>query len=174
MPESDSAVRGTQAARHAAENTNWQMLIGAILLVCVLAAVIAIVSVSMNRRIDTGADVLAANAPEIEAETTAIPVPTATPTPTPSPTPGITSINITWWGQPLPNGFMDYAGAQYQLEATAYPLIEGVEIEWSSTDENCATVDQTGLVTIVGGWGTTCEIVASAGGVSASVTVWGK
>ena len=174
IPESDSAVRGTEAARHAAENMNWQMLIGGILLVCVLAAVIAIVSVNMNSRIDSDASIPAASMPEIEAETTAIPVPTATPTPTPSPTPGITSISITWWGQALPNGFMDYAGSQYQLEATPYPLTDDVVVEWSSTDESCATVDQNGLVTIVGGWGTSCEIVATAGGFSASVPVWGK
>ena len=172
LPESDSAVRGTEAARRAAENMNWQMLIGGILLVCVLAAVIAIVSVNMSSRV--GATELAQpeSGPEIAAETTAVPIPTATPTPTPSPTPGITSISITWLGQPLVyGGIMDTAGATYQLEATPYPITESAEITWSSTDESVATVDDTGLVTFVGTSGGECKIVASAGGFSESIDI---
>ena len=180
LPESDSAVRGTEAARQAAESVNWQMLIDGILLLCVIAAVIAIVSVNMGERVKETSS--AAKAEEeiaqIAAETTAIPVPTAVPTPSPSPTPTVTSISIYEQGggqvDGLDRGFMEPQGTQVQLVAQAYPLMEDVEVKWSSTDESCATVDQNGLVTIVGGYGTSCQIVASVGSVQASCPVWGK
>ena len=181
VPESDSAVRGTQAARQAAEAVNWQMLIGGILLLCVIAAVIAIVSVNVSRHVDDVAAepaVQAQEIPEIAAETTAVPAPTSTPTPAPTATPGITSITIyDPWGQQVDGadrGFMESTGTQLQLTATPYPLTESFEVTWSSTDESCATVDDTGLVTIVGGYGTYCEIVATVGTVEARCPVWGK
>ena len=37
LPESDSAVKGTAAARQAAQDTNWQLIIGGVLLLLVLA-----------------------------------------------------------------------------------------------------------------------------------------
>ncbi len=179
VPESDSAVRGTEAARQASEAVNWQMLIGGILLICVIAAVIAVVSVNVQRRVDETEPntKIEQNVPEIAAETTAVPAPTATPTPSPSPTPGITSITITLYGAQVDGadrGFMEATGSQLPLEATPYPLTESFEVEWSSTDESCATVDENGLVTIVGGYGTYCEIIARVGNVEARCPVWGK
>lgn len=182
VPESDSAVRGTQAARQAAESMNWQMLIGGILLVCVVAAVIAIVSVNVGKRVDETES--AARAEEqiaqIAAETTAVPAPTPTPTPSPTPKPTITSITISLpYGQTVDadkgEGFAESAGTQVQLTAQTYPLTEETpEIVWSTSDASCAIVDDTGLVTVTGGYGTSCRITASVGAVSASCMVWGK
>ena len=180
LPESDSAVRGTEAARQAAESMNWQMLIGGILLLCVIAAVIAIVSVNMSTRVKEveSAEVAQAEIEQIAAETTAIPAPTPVPTPSPTPKPTVTSIAIYEQGggqvDGADRGFMEAQGTQVQLVAQAYPLIDDVEITWSSTDESCATVDENGLVTVVGGFGTSCQIIASVGSVQASCPVWGK
>ena len=176
LPESDSAVRGTRAARQASENINWQMVIGGVLLLLVIVAVVAIVSVNMSSRVaETEAILLEEESiPEVAAETTAVPIPTATPTPTPVPTPQITSISVTWLGQPLPNGVIDFSGAQYDLDATPYPLMEDVVVEWYSTDESCATVDENGVVTIVGGYGTQCDIVAKVGTFEQKTHFWGK
>ena len=177
LPESDSAVRGTEAARQAAENINWQMLIGGILLVCILAVVISIVSVNVRSHVDEtvtlgGGAAAGGAAADVAAETTAVPIPTATPTPTPEPTPQITSISITFMGNPM-EGFMEGVGTQIDLDATPYPLTEGAVVEWSSTDENVATVDQDGVVTVTGSSGY-CDIVASVGTVQATCRVWGK
>ena len=176
LPESDSAVKGTAAARRASEDVNWQMLIGGILLVCVIAAMIAVVSVSVkNHVVDTETAVKPEDIPQIAAETTAVPAPTATPTPSPSPTPSVTSITITLQGGgTLDDGFMESQGSRVYLQATCYPITEGVTVKWSSTDESCATVDQDGVVTITGGYGTSCEIVASVGTVEARIPVWGN
>jgi uncharacterized protein YjdB len=60
-----------------------------------------------------------------------------------------------------------------QLAATADDAngnpIAGVSFTWSSDDENCVTVNSTGLVTGVGNG--TATVTASAGGVSASASV---
>ena len=175
LPESDSAVRGTRAARQAAENINWQMLIGGALILILIVAVIAVVSVNVSNHVGESESIREQEqVPDVAAETTAVPIPTATPSPTPEPTPQITSISITWLGQPLPSGFMDTPGSTYDLDATVYPLMENVEVEWYSTNEECATVDQDGVVTIVGGYGTSCDIVAKVGTFEEKVSCWGK
>lgn len=173
MPESDSAVRGTESARKAAEDMNWQMLIGGLLLVCVIAAVITIVSVNVNKRVGDGTSARAEdNIPDIAPETTPVPAPTPTPTPSPTPTPAITSISITCSGRDMSDGFMEPAGSVVQLEAQAYPLMESTTITWSSTDESVATVDDTGRVEVVGESDGYCEIIASVGAVEAKCPVW--
>lgn len=176
LPESDSAVKGTAAARQAAQDTNWQLIIGGVLLLLVLAAVISIVSVGVSNHVsDTEVIAKAEDVPQIAAETTAVPAPTPTPTPSPTPTPAVTSITITLaGGGSLPDGFMEERGSVIYLEATCYPITEGVTVAWSSTNENCATVDQDGVVTITGGYGTSCDIVASVGAVEARCPVWGN
>ena len=175
LPESDSAVRGTEAARQAAESMNWQMLIGGVLLVCVIAAVIAIISVNLKSKIDLSKEAAAAEAKaaQIAAETTAIPAPTATPTPSPTPTPPITSISITYGGRDMSEGFMEPAGTQIDLDAQVYPLTENPEITWTSSDESVAVVDDNGVVTVVGSSGS-CVITATAGAVSATCPVWAR
>ena len=174
LPESDSAVRGTEAARQAAESMNWQMLIGGILLVCVIAAVIAIITVNMQTRVEAieSAEKAEEQIAQIAAETTAIPAPTPTPTPSPSPTPAITSISLTYGGRAIEE-FTEPAGSQIQLQATPYPLTEGTEVTWSSTDESVAIVDDTGLVTVTGTSGY-CDIIAKAGAVEAKCRVFAR
>lgn len=175
MPESDSAVRGTEAARQAAESMNWQMLIGGVLLICVIAAVIAIVSVNLKSKVDATetAARAEAQAAQIAAETTAVPAPTPTPTPSPTPKPAITSISITYGGRDMSEGFMEPAGSQIDLDAQVYPLTEDAEITWTSSDESVAVVDDDGVVTVVGSGGS-CVITATAGAVSATCPVWAR
>ena len=175
MPESDSAVRGTEAARQAAESMNWQMLIGGVLLLCVIAAVIAIVSVNLSTKVSETEAIARAEAQEaqIAAETTAIPAPTPTPTPSPTPKPAITSISITYGGRDMSEGFMEPAGVQIDLDAQVYPLTEDAEITWTSSDESVAVVDEDGVVTVVGSSGS-CIITATAGAVSATCPVWAR
>lgn len=168
VPESDSAVKRTEASRRAAEDVNWQMLIGGILLLLIIAAVITLVSVSVQGRISdtkTVEDTL----PNIAPETTAVPAPTATPTPTPEPTAPVTSVIITFLGAEEP-GFAESVGSVVDLDATAYPINEDVTIEWRSSNEEIATVDQDGVVTLVGTG--SCVIYAKAGGYEAKCDVW--
>lgn len=167
VPESDSAVRGTAAAKRAGEDVNWQMLIGGILLLAIVAAVITIVSVNVGARVDDTATL--ANVSEVEPEATAIPTPTPTPTATPVPTPPVTSVVITLWGSET-KGFAEDVGDEFDLDATAFPVNEDVEIEWSSSDDSIVSVDQDGVVKLLSsGY---CQVFARAGGVEASIDIW--
>lgn len=162
VPESDSAVKGTAAARRAREDTNWQMLIGGVLLVCVIAAVIAIVSVNVKERVGDAGTAQAEDIQDALADTTPLPSFTPVPTSTPEPTPTVTQIEIQYYGAEKID-FMEPAGSQVKLDAVTYPITsEPVEVEWYSTDETIATVDQDGLVTVLGEYGQSCDIVAKA------------
>ena len=160
VPKTDSVMRDTPAARKAAENMNWQMLIGGILLVCIMVVVIIIVSSTIGKHVDDPASI-----PDAQAETvaaTAVPTPTAAPTPSPTPPPVVTSLMIMFGGQEATD-FTERVGTEVQLQAETYPLSEDVEVTWTSSDEDVATVSEDGLVTITGEGA--CTITAVAGGI---------
>lgn len=169
VPESDSAVKGTEASRRAAENINWQMLIGAILLVCIIAAVIALVSVNVKKHVDDTPP--AEDAPEVDIAATAVPTSTPVPSPSPTPEPAVTSITIyTAWRDNMSEGFSEPTGTQIDLDVSWYPATVEATVEWSSSDESVATVDEDGVVTLVqDGY---CVITASIGAVEATCPVW--
>ena len=81
----------------------------------------------------------------------------------------ITEMEVTcggeWWIEATK------AGATYQLEVTYNEDATNVDLVWSSDDETVATVDQNGLVTIVGSGYTEVRVVAPSG-VEASISVW--
>lgn len=161
VPEADSAVRDSAAARKAAENINWQMLIGGILLICIIVAVISIVSVNVSKHVDETTSIQS-EALEGDVAATAVPTPTAAPTPTPTPPPVVTSLMITYGGQEMVD-FTEGVGTEVQLVASTYPLNVEVDVQWSSSDEEVATVSDDGLVTITGPGA--CTIEAVAGGI---------
>jgi hypothetical protein len=173
LPEADSAVKGTEAARRAAENVNWQMLIGGILLLAILIAVISLVSVNVKKHVeDTSTAEEEEVIPEIEVAATAPPTATPVPTPSPTPAPTVTAVTIYFMGQEE-TGFMEGAGTQVQLTAQWYPTTVEADVVWASSDESVATVDDTGLVTVVStNRNSTCNITATVGGVTAVCQVW--
>ena len=140
---------GTPAAEHAAVNTKWQMLFGGILLLAVVAAVIVLITVSLNA---------SQNTPSV-----------AEPTPTPTPTPSVTSITITFLGSKRTE-FAAKVGDEVPLSTTIYPAGGNQTVTWSSKDESIATVSDKGVVTGVGKGTTT--ITAECGGVKADCTVY--
>ena len=169
VPEADSAVRGTAASARAAESLNWQLLFGGILVVAVLAVVITIVSFGVGRTIETTAEEPVARPGTAQsnadnnlpgAAATAVPTPTEVPTPVPSATPTVSMLSIMFLGKDM-EGFTEQVGDEIQLDALKFPVDAPVEVEWRSTDDSVATVDSTGLVTLVGTGN--CYIVASAG-----------
>ena len=172
VPESDSVVKGSEASRKAGEAISWQLLIGGILIVLVVVAMIAVISVDMSGRIDettpVGSD---ASLPDVQVETTPVPNPTPSPTPSPTPAPTVTSVQITFYGVDEP-GFMEGPGTEVPLEASWYPANIDAVVEWSSSDDSVATVTEDGLVTVVGSSGQQCVIYATVGGVSDACDVW--
>lgn len=170
VPTADSAVKGSEASRKAAENINWQMLIGGILLVCIIVSVIAIVSVNVNKHLETTPG-SSGDVPAESVAATAIPTPTAAPTPSPTPPPVVTSLMIMYGDREMTD-FTEPVGSEVQLKASVYPLDSDVEIQWSSSDEEVATVSEDGLVTITGPGA--CTIEAVAGGIRKTCTARGR
>ena len=146
----------------------WQLIFGAILVVAVIAAVIVLVSASLNAKEPEKV----VETPEI-VETTPPPT-TPPPTPTPTPTIAVTSLTIqtAFNGQTAPDSFTQRTSwSPVQLKAVVYPTeaLNDAKVIWHSSDEAVCTVDETGLVTAVGPG--SCEIVAECGGVAQSVNV---
>lgn len=157
-----SANAGTPAAEHAAVNTKWQLLFGGILLIAVVAAVIVLITVSLNAEKNSSA---AVDPTPPATVSSAAPVTTPTPTPTPS----VTSVTITFLGSKRTE-FAAKVGDEVQLSTTVYPTGTGQTVTWSSKDESVAKVSDKGVVTGVGKGTTT--ITAECGGVKANCTVY--
>ena len=155
---------GTPAAEHAAVNTKWQLLFGGILLIAVVAAVIVLITVSLNAEKNSSAAV-----DPTPPATVSSAAPVTTPTPTPTPTPSVTSITITFLGSKRTE-FAAKVGDEVQLSATVYPTGTDQTVTWSSKDESVAKVSDKGVVTGVGKGTTT--ITAECGGVKADCTVY--
>ena len=153
---------GTPAAEHAAVNTKWQLLFGGILLIAVVAAVIVLITVSLNAEKNSSA---AVDPTPPATVSSAAPVSTPTPTPTPS----VTSVTITFLGSKRTE-FAAKVGDEVQLSATVYPTGTDQTVTWSSKDESVAKVSDKGVVTGVGKGTTT--ITAECGGVKADCTVY--
>ena len=65
-----------------------------------------------------------------------------------------TSIDI------FQDDYTGFAGMQFQATATLTPSLASAAIEWSTSDDNVATVDASGLVTIVSEEAATCQLIA--------------
>ena len=147
-----------------------QMLFGGILLLAVVAAVIVLITVSLNASQNTpSAAEPTPPATVSSAAPVATPTPTPEPTPTPTPTPSVTSITITFLGSKRTE-FAAKVGDEVPLSTTIYPAGGNQTVTWSSKDESIATVSDKGVVTGVGKGTTT--ITAECGGVKADCTVY--
>ena len=165
-----SANAGTPAAEHAAVNTKWQLLFGGILLIAVVAAVIVLITVSLNAEKNSSAAVDPTPPATVSsAAPVTTPTPTPTPTPPPTPTPSVTSVTITFLGSKRTE-FAAKVGDEVQLSTTVYPTGTDQTVTWSSKDESVAKVSDKGVVTGVGKGTTT--ITAECGGVKADCTVY--
>lgn len=143
VPETDSAVPGTRAAKNAAESMSLQMLMGGGLVLAVIVLAIVIVSINVS------ADV--ANHDSIDqqvqqfSQNTPIPIPTSTPEPSPTPAPQLQKIEVRWG----PTGAYDYvqlggfhlsAGATIPLCVLWSPASVRATPEWSVDDESIVQI----------------------------------
>lgn len=159
------------------------MIFGTLLVLAVLAAVIVMVSTGINKDISGSPDALGQNNEAKSGESvsdgeeipgaaaTAIPTQTPEPTPIPTQAPLVNSVAITYNTYDEPE-FTASIGENVQLDCAFYPINNELTVTWSSTDEAVATVDQTGLVTVVGSG--QCEIHAEVGGVADVCLVYAR
>ncbi len=174
VPDSDSAVHGTPAAKRSSQQMSTQLLVGGVILVVMLVFMIVIISVNVRQHVNATDLELQQQQEQAEEAAAATAVPTSTPEPTPSPTPApeISSVNITFLGADE-EGFMEKVGTKVDLDVSWYPATIGedeVTIEWWSSDESVATVDEDGVVTLVGAGN--CVVYVSVNDVTQSCDVW--
>ena len=182
VPETDSAVPGTPAARSAVEAVNMQMIIGAVLLLAVIVLTIVIVSANVGRDVKEAEQIQTQL--EVESQTTPVPPPTATPSPSPTPARQITQVSIS--GEQYQRGheyngdtFWAHVGdADYNFTVSWYPQDVMCTPEWTSDNEEVATVEGSGAeghIKIVGPGDATITVKVSddpqgTGTVSVHVT----
>lgn len=134
----DSMSAGTTAGREAAADGRWQMIFG----LCIIAAVIAAVIILITTTLGSGYDETKVSTPPSES----VPVTDEVVTPTPTPTPTVETLTVTFLGQES-KGFTMSVGQTVPLGTTHLPLeVEGI-VEWTSSNPEIASVDDTGLVT---------------------------
>ena len=165
-----SAVKGTAANKRAGDNRKWQFIFGAILIVAIIAALIVMITVSLDNADNPNAPVM----PTPPAEVSAAPTPTPTQTPTPTPTPEITSVTMS---SPYANPCTEFAiqaGQSITLTGSHFPMTVAAEYQWSSTDPNVATVttNENGTCTVTGVSAGTMKVVLSCYGKTAECTVY--
>lgn len=157
---------GGMAANLFQSNTRWQFLFGCILILLVIVAVIVLIATSLK-----GSKEPVETPPVNTVEVTTPPPTTAPPTPTPEPTIPVSSVSITFLGDPIKEFTQRLDWADIQLKAEVYPVeaLADAKLEWRSTNEEVVTVDETGLVHAVGSG--VAEVVAECGGIAASCKV---
>ena len=156
---------GSAAAARANSNTRWQFIFGCILIVAVIVAVIILVSASIGSPGKAPVE----TPPVVEVTTP--PPTTPPPTPSPEPTVAVTSVTITFLGDPVSDFTQRVEWAPIDLNADVYPTeaLTTAELQWRSSNEEVCTVDADGIVTAVGSG--SCEIIAECGGVAAKCDV---
>ena len=160
LPVSNSTEKRTREANASSEDMNWQLILGGLVLVALLATTVSVTASQINRNI-------AEEEPEIEipvVEVAATAKPTETPAPTIAPTeaPLITSLSIVFNGSDM-EGYTCSVGDVIDLDEIHYPITADVTVKWYSSDENVAVVDQDGVVTAVSG-GDYCYIYCEVEG----------
>jgi Bacterial Ig-like domain (group 2). len=119
-----------------ADNTKWQLIFGAILLVAVIFAVIVMILLSIG-----DSEPIPTPTPEPVVQT---PSPTIPPTPEPiieiTSAQGLVNKNVQ-------SGWSGHIGDTNEHSIEYFPSDAIVDIEWTSSDEDVVTVEKTGAKT---------------------------
>ena len=158
-------------------NTRWQVIVGAVVLLAIIAAAVILISISLKNKepeasggqtkptpasSTPGSGVVSVDGtdptPDVLPGSEPTPTPTAPPTPTPTPEPVVNSITLS-----REDFTLSQVGEQYTITATISPAGTKATIVWISENPDVATVDENGTVTAVNKGTTT--VSATAGGV---------
>ena len=155
--------------------TRWQVIVGAVVLLAIIAAAIILITTSLkNREPEPGSSVKPASpSPSgsvhvidgtdptpsaLPGDADSTPSPTPPPTPSPTPEPLVNSITLS-----RSDFTLSHVGEQYTIKATISPAGTNATIVWISENPDVATVDENGTVTAVDRGKTV--VSATAGGV---------
>lgn len=159
-----SATPSTAASRRAGMDIRWQFIFGGILLLAVILAVIVLIasggssgsssssSVSSNKASSSSSGQSSGSAIVYSAADLPTPSPSPEPTPEASPTPAFETMGIIFNNNTLGTdaSFTNAGELSIDLDVSVYPAQDNLEVTWTSTNEKILTVDENGVVTVVG------------------------
>lgn len=182
-PTTASATPRTQASARAQGGIRWQLIFGAVLAVAVILALVVLIATGgENDR--TNNKKPAREEQQSSGQTTVytyadLPTPSASPVPTPdaSPTPAIDSMAITFLNNVMKKDITisDAGTLEIDLDVSIHPANDNLVVKWSSSNESILTVDERGIVKIVGANPNNTShatIVAECCGLQAYLTVY--
>ena len=178
-----SATPNTAASRRAGADIRWQLIFGGILLVAVILAVVVLIAGGgKDSGSNSGNRLSVTNNPgsQIVYSAADLPTPSPSPIPTPeaSPTPVIESMAIAFLNKNVKDHSLTLTNAgeiTIDLDLNVFPSSDDLPVTWSSSNEKILTVDDRGIVTVVGASPNItvhAVIIAECGGLQDYVTIY--
>ncbi len=177
-----SATPNTAASRRAGADIRWQLIFGGILLIAVILAVVVLIAGGGKDPGSSSNRPSVTNNPgsQIVYSAADLPTPSPSPEPTPeaSPTPVIEQMAITFLNKTVTNheASLTRAGEiTIDFDLNIFPNDENLVVTWRSSNEKILTVDDRGVVTVVGAspnMTVHATIIAECGGLQDYVTVY--
>ncbi len=180
-----SATPNTAASRRAGTDIRWQLIFGGILLIAVILAVVVLI-VGGGKEPGSGSgsgsrpSVPANPSSQIVYSAADLPTPSPSPDPTPeaSPTPVIESMAIAFLNNNVRDHSLTLTNAGelvIDLDLNVFPNSDELTVTWRSSNEKILTVDDRGIVTVVGASPNIyvhATIIAECGGLQDYVTIY--
>lgn len=174
-----SATPNTAASRRAGADIRWQLIFGGILLIAVILAVVVLIAGGGK---DSGnkPSVTANPGSQIVYSAADLPTPSPSPDPTPeaSPTPSIEQMAIAFLNNSVKDHSLTLTNAgelSIDLDLNIFPNQENPAVVWRSSNEKILTVDDRGIVKVVGASPNMyvhAVIIAEFGGLQDYVTIY--
>ena len=177
-----SATPNTAASRRAGMDIRWQLIFGGILLLALILAVIVLAAGGgKNSSSNANRPSVTANpGSQIVYSAADLPTPSPSPDPTPeaSPTPSIEQMAIAFLNNSVKDHSLTLTNAgeiTIDLDLNIFPSQENPAVVWRSSNEKILTVDDRGIVTVVGAspnMTVHATIIAEFGGLQDYVTIY--
>ena len=181
-----AATPGTRASRRAGTDMRWQYIFGGVLLLAVILAVVVLIAsggsssnASSSKNNSSSSSSTSQSSANIVYSGADLPTPSPSPDPTPeaSPTPAIESMAIVFLNDKIKSDItLTNAGElTIDLDVSIYPAQDDAAVTWRSTNEKILTVNESGIVTVVGAspnFTVHAGIIAECCGVEQSVTIY--
>ena len=174
-----SATPNTAASRRAGADIRWQLIFGGILLIAVILAVVVLIAGGGNNS-GNKPSVTANPGSQIVYSAADLPTPSPSPDPTPeaSPTPSIEQMAIAFLNNSVKDHSLTLTNAgelSIDLDLNIFPNQENPAVVWRSSNEKILTVDDRGIVKVVGASPNMyvhAVIIAEFGGLQDYVTIY--
>lgn len=183
-PTTASVTPNSAASGRSAVNVRWQFIFGAILVAAVILAVIVLIvsggGKSPASKPGTSYTPPGQTQQSVGYTTADLPTPSPSPDPTPeaSPTSAIENMSIAFLNKSVKNHDLTLTNAgelTIDLDLNVYPQQENAVVTWKSSNEKILTVDERGIVKVVGvspNFTTHAVITAECCGVTDYVVIY--